>query len=273
MTLTTSVKLSPSKWDGHSGPVTFIGIHTMEAPEMGTTAEAVANYFMNQARQASAHWCVDNNSRVRCVRDSDSAWAMPPVNGTSLNIELAGYARQTREQWADAYSQAMLGNAAVCVAEWSLKFGIPVRRLGSVQIANRNKGLVGHNDINNVFHQSDHWDPGPNFPWSTFLITCRARLEDLKREFPSWPFPQDHYLGTRRPDTHCHSGYDSEAGKLAVLTWQRRMAVRGWTIEKDGYFNEADREVCIAFQREKGLIADGLVGPRTWAMTWVAPIT
>lgn len=176
MTLTTSTNLSPNKYDGHQGAITFIGIHTMEAPESGTTAESVAAYFKNPSLQASAHWCVDNNSRVRCVNDSDSAWTMPPVNGTSLNVEMAGYAGQTAVQWDDAYSDSTLDNVAVCVAEWCRKYRIPVRHLTKAQILNREKGIVGHVDINNAFHASDHWDPGPNFPWSRFLGLVNKHL-------------------------------------------------------------------------------------------------
>ena len=176
----TSKILSPNKYDGHLGSIVFIGIHTMEAPEAGTTAESVARYLANPAVQASAHWCVDNNSRVRGVYDRNSAWAMPPVNGRSLNIELAGYARQTAKEWNDEYSQALLRNAAVCAARWCYKYDIPARHLTSSQIHEMNKGIVGHADVNAVFHASDHWDPGPNFPWSNFLVMVRDRLHLIR---------------------------------------------------------------------------------------------
>lgn len=54
---------------------------------------------------------------------------------------------------------------------------------------------------------------------------------------------------------------------------QRRLSERGWVIRVDAVFGPRTEEIVRAFQQEKGLDADGLVGPRTWAALWVAPIT
>lgn len=98
---------------------------------------------------------------------------------------------------------------------------------------------------------------------------------------PAWPFGPYDYLGTPRSDAHCHSGYYSIADAHVVAVWQQRMKDRGWTISVDGHYgiNEATLNqgqspaVCHAFQQEKGLSADYLVGPKTWAAAWTAPIT
>jgi len=58
-----------------------------------------------------------------------------------------------------------------------------------------------------------------------------------------------------------------------VRTWQARMSRRGWRIDVDGAYGPQSREVCLAFQREKRLAVDGIVGPQTWAAAWTAPIT
>ena len=58
-----------------------------------------------------------------------------------------------------------------------------------------------------------------------------------------------------------------------VHTWQQRMAVRGWKIVVDGEYGPASEGVCRAFQQEKGLVVDGVVGPVTWNASWTAPIT
>lgn len=177
--VTTSVNLSPNSYTGRSEAVTLIGIHTMEAPEVGSTAESVASYFKNPSVEASAHWCVDDNSRVRCVNDSDGAWTMPPTNHYSLNIEMAGYAGQTSAQWDDPYSNAVLDIAALCAAEWCHKYAIPVRHLTDSQIAAKEKGLAGHVDVNRVFHESTHTDPGPNFPWGKFLSLVSKHMSAM----------------------------------------------------------------------------------------------
>lgn len=212
MAFATTTNLTSNMTAGRTGQVVFIGIHTMESPEAGDTAEAVANYFKKTETRASAHWCVDSNSRVRCVHDEDTAWTMPPVNGISLNVELAGTAAQTKAQWADAYSLSVLGNAAFCVAEWCRKYGIPVRHLSYEQISRKEKGIVGHLDVNEVFDESDHWDPGPNFPWDYFLDKVSvnlSRIQGLPASKPNCTALQravrtdpDNFWG---PDTDKHS--------------------------------------------------------------------
>jgi N-acetyl-anhydromuramyl-L-alanine amidase AmpD len=175
MMVNTTTHASPNFYSGHSAR-TLIGIHTMEAPEAGTTAENVAAYFGHASTAASAHWCVDNNSRVRCVEDDNSAWTMPPTNRYSLNIEMAGYAGQSETQWDDAYSNEVLDIAALCASEWCAKYDIPVRHLTDSQIAAGSKGFAGHVDVNRVFHASSHTDPGPHFPWDKFLGMVRHHL-------------------------------------------------------------------------------------------------
>jgi Negative regulator of beta-lactamase expression len=167
--VTTSTILSPNKSTGRGSSVRLIGIHTAEAPESATTAEAVARYFLDPKVEASAHWCVDSDSRVRCVNDQDTAWTLPPVNASSVNLEMAGYANQTEVQWHDPYSLAVMENAAICVAEWCTKFNIPIVHLSDTGISQGARGIVGHVDINRVFKRSNHSDPGPNFPWEYFL--------------------------------------------------------------------------------------------------------
>ncbi|WP_026066498.1 peptidoglycan recognition protein family protein [Actinoalloteichus spitiensis] len=58
----------------------------------------------------------------------------------------------------------------------------------------------------------------------------------------------------------------------SVSTWQGRMRERGWSITVDGAYGQASKDVCLAFQREKGLTADGIVGPATWNAAWTAPL-
>jgi hypothetical protein len=152
-------------------------MHTSEAPETAHEATDIAAYF--KTVDASAHWTVDDGTRVRVVLDEDTAWAMPPTNEWSLNIEMAGYAGQSPQQWTDAYSQAVMDNAALCAAEWCVKYNIPPRHLTVNQIAAGDSGIAGHVDINAVYHVSDHWDPGPNFPWITFISLVQKHIASL----------------------------------------------------------------------------------------------
>lgn len=148
----------------------------MESNEKGDTAENVAkNWFGQSASGVSAHVCVDDNSFVQCVWDSNTAWHCMGGNSNGLGMELAGAAAQTMENWNDAYSQNELVIAAQVAAYWSVKFEIPVQ-MAEWQAGTSNvtkKGLCGH--VHVPGHGS-HYDPGVNFPWSDFLtLTQRYR--------------------------------------------------------------------------------------------------
>lgn len=75
---------------------------------------------------------------------------------------------------------------------------------------------------------------------------------------PAYPgyemHPSDHYDGN-------------------VKTWQTQMRRRGWKVKPDGMFGPKTVHVARAFQAEKHLGADGIIGPRTWQAAWTAPTT
>lgn len=162
----------PLKYGRH---IQFIVIHSMEAPEKGETAEATARYFQNLTRPASAHYCLDANSIVQCVQTKDIAYAAPGANSNGIHLELAGYARQTRADWLDAYSTAMLKNAAwLCAGILMPKYQIPptfrpAAVLKQAREATYIKGFTTHWEVTQAFHESTHTDPGTGFPMDQFL--------------------------------------------------------------------------------------------------------
>ena len=82
---------------GPSNAIDVLVIHTMESPEKPDTAESVAHWFAGStAPQASAHYCIDDNSIVQCVHDADVAWHAPGANHNGLGFEHAGRAAQTQ---------------------------------------------------------------------------------------------------------------------------------------------------------------------------------
>lgn len=80
---------------------------------------------------------------------------------------------------------------------------------------------------------------------------------------PSFPPWSGEYLKLQTPMLHDDN----------VHTWQAIMGGRGWRITVDGWYGPESAAVCRAFQQEKGLQVDGIVGPETWAATWTAPRT
>jgi len=156
--------------------INLIVIHDMEAPEKGTTAEACALFFHNMPKSpvtgASAHYCVDNNSVVQSVRDHDVAWAAPGANHDGLHFEHAGYARQSKHEWADDFSTAMLKRSAQIVARKCKRYHIPIRFLSPDEIKFGHSGITGHLQITQSGiggAAGTHSDPGANFPWKRYI--------------------------------------------------------------------------------------------------------
>lgn len=163
--------------------VHWIVIHTIETAEKGTAAEACAEYFRQGPKTASAHYCIDDNSIVQCVQLGDVAYAAPGVNKYGVQLEHAGYAKQSAEEWQDPFSQAMLQRSARLAAERiAPAFQIPTRYISRKELIEAQKyldrgeavpdhlrGVTTHNEVSQAFHKSDHTDPGKFFPMDQYL--------------------------------------------------------------------------------------------------------
>lgn len=150
--------------------IDLIVIHDMEMPEKGDTAESCANFFHRGGTQASAHYCIDNNSVVQCVSDMDIAWSAPGANRNGLHFEHAGYARQTAEDWSDSYSQQMLSVSSALVADKCKQYSIPMAFVSGDQLRKGYRGITTHYQITKAFNTvGGHTDPGPNFPMDQYI--------------------------------------------------------------------------------------------------------
>lgn len=167
--------------------VDLVVVHDMEYPERPNGAEWCADFFAGpNAPKASAHYCVDNDSIVQCVRDEDVAWHAPGANHNGIGIEHAGYAKQTADEWLDDYSIAMLERSAELVAMLCRKYGIPVERPSVDALKAGARGIVGHKDCTDAFSGGKgHWDPGPGFPWAHYLDRVRDHLDAGAYEPPA----------------------------------------------------------------------------------------
>jgi N-acetyl-anhydromuramyl-L-alanine amidase AmpD len=164
--------------------IDLIVIHTCECSEVSKAARNVANFFAMPEVQASAHYIVDNREIVQCVADETAAWHAPGVNARAIGIEHAGYARQKMSDWVDDYSSAELELSARLVATLCIKHKIPIQKVVGQELVYKGTGICGHVDVNNagmfakgnnLIHSpfynahSDHYDPGPYFPWDNYL--------------------------------------------------------------------------------------------------------
>lgn len=167
------------------GPLRLIVIHSMESQEKPNTAETVAAWFSGPtAPKASAHVCVDSNSAVTVVADSDIAWAAPGANNDGLHIEIAGRAEQSRADWNDAYSRRALNQAAKVAAAWCIKYKIPAVLLTPDEVEDgKSKGICGHITVTKAFPKlGTHTDPGKFFPWDLFIEHVQLLISNQTKE-------------------------------------------------------------------------------------------
>lgn len=160
---------------GRSSPIDLIVIHTMESPEKPDTAESIARWFAGPtAPQASAHYCIDEDSIVQCVHDYDVAWHAPGANHNGLGFEHAGRAAQGAREWADAYSTKLLELSAELAAKKCEEHDVPVTWLRAADLLAGRRGITGHADVSRAFKRSDHHDPGSHFPVEAYLTLVRG---------------------------------------------------------------------------------------------------
>lgn len=120
-------------------------------------------------------------------------------------------------------------------------------------------GHYGHSQV----PENDHTDPGPMpnifaakpTPPPPGPNPPPPGPNPAPAPGPAWP---GEYLALRSPMLH----------DATVQRWQQRMHDRGWSIGVDGWYGQQSASVCRQFQAEKGLTADGIVGPVTWAVAF-----
>jgi peptidoglycan hydrolase-like protein with peptidoglycan-binding domain len=235
--------------------IDLVVLHSMEAPEKPATAENIAGWFAGAtAPRASAHWCHDDNSSVRCVPDRDVAWHAPGANHNGIGHEMAGYARQSSAEWLDPYSRRMLARVAAQVRVDCDTYDIPRRFVAPGGLRRGDRGITIHRYVSEAFNRSTHWDTGYHFPEDHFL----ALVADAA---PTGPTPAPGPVAGGRTVLRRGTTGPQVAG------WQRILAGAGHRIAVDGSFGPDTETATRAFQRQLGVEPDGIVGPATHEAT------
>ena len=167
---------------GHRDAIDLIVIHTMETDLNFHAARRVAEWFAGAtAPQASAHYCIDADEVIQCVLETDLAWHAGAANPRSIGIEHAGWARFGVLEWGSLDAVSMLALSAQLVAELCDRYSIPVVHCTKETIkAGHARGICGHWDVSQAFGGT-HWDPGPAFPWSSYLDSVSASCSSSSR--------------------------------------------------------------------------------------------
>src|SRR4029078_10424839 len=85
---------SPNVTRATERSIDVVVIHTRQISERADAAEICARWFQSPVSEVSAHYCVDADSVVQCVREKDVAWHARGGNTNSIGSQMACFASQ-----------------------------------------------------------------------------------------------------------------------------------------------------------------------------------
>lgn len=244
---------------GRVKKVRLIVWHDMEAPEASDTAENVAAWFAGpSAPQASAHICADDDSVVETVKPSDTAWHAPGANADGYGVEQAGRRNQGHAGWRDPFSLATIRQCCAWLAKVPELAHIPDRFLSDAEVADGvTAGHVTHEQVDRVFHKSNHTDPGPDFPRDYVAAQMRAARghADAKPVPAPSPYPD---LGLKSPPMGPLQAIKNAQHAVNVDAGRK-------VVDEDGVYGPGTAKAVQAFKDRHGLTNVQGVDARVWA--------
>lgn len=170
-----SVRYHAVKWSGDrkGSDIHYVVVHSTE----GDTAESAAVWFTNQNAQGSANMVCGDYDAYRTLDDFQIPWAAPPLNTNGYHIEIAGFAEWSNAKWT--IHSRRIKNAAYRAAIRCLAYKIPIVFIDAAGLERGEKGITSHREVSAAFHLSTHTDPGPKFPYDSFVAWTKKYAETL----------------------------------------------------------------------------------------------
>lgn len=134
-------------------------------------------YPYGSSYHAYANGALDG-SYVQILPATAGPYSAPPTNKTWWHISIPGWARQSRAEWLEGWSRNQIRGVAKFIADKHRIDGFPLVKIGPEQLRAGAKGICGHVDVTYAWRQTDHTDPGPQFPWDTLLADVTNMLTD-----------------------------------------------------------------------------------------------
>jgi N-acetyl-anhydromuramyl-L-alanine amidase AmpD len=162
-------------------PIDRIVIHCTVSPCVRGGRYSIADMFSHRVFK-SAHYIADPAGIIQDVGDSKVAEHAPP-NEHSIGIEMCdplispSWDMDHRDRWNDPDHSEMLSHVARLTARLALAYNVPVRRIRDAH----ERGICGHVDVSKTFGETDHWDPGPGFPWDRFMKMVQENAHRIEK--------------------------------------------------------------------------------------------
>lgn len=162
----------PSNWSSLRRSATqAITLHATHGSEGTQSAENGAAEFRRPVKpQRSCHFFVDADSVVISVPREYIAFHCGHVgNLCTVGVELCGRADQTRAQWMDDASLKTLRVAVRLVAYLCSVYKLPAVLVDGQGLRVGGRGITTHAAVGGAWGQTDHTDPGLEFPRAEFV--------------------------------------------------------------------------------------------------------
>lgn len=162
-----------------NGTITRGVIHGTVSPCVAGQSKNTAVFFANpNNRSGSAHLTVDPAQAWASVHEENVAYHAPPNEG-SIGVELTDPVSGDPARWQDADHQSMLHLAAKIMADICKRYNLPIVKLSAADLLAGKRGICGHVDVSQAWHQTDHTDPGPDFPWTQFIQYVQEEFDRI----------------------------------------------------------------------------------------------
>lgn len=228
---------------------------------------------------------IGDAAHQRQGRSSDhNAWYPPPAGGIVKGLDLthdprAGFSIGIFTDQLQAARPAWLKYA---IANWMIMSGAPGPYPWVWRTYTGSDGHTSHAHLSAVDSPGCDSTTPLMIPMLSGTATTPTPVTNpgggapAPTTAPPFPLPAGFYFGPLTGPAESISGQyatDHQAWRDGLRRWQQRMRDRSWPLTADGYYGPQTANVTRQFQAQKGLTADGLIGPRTWAAAWTAPLS
>jgi N-acetyl-anhydromuramyl-L-alanine amidase AmpD len=149
-----------------------------------------ASYARRRPDGVSSHLYVDGDSVTQSIDTHDRAGHAGSTHGNDhgIAVEITGANGWSRDKWLTSVAWDKIGAVLAKVIRHHWPDGSFKVRRASVAEMRRNpkvKAFYGHDDMRRAWGQTDHTDPGPNFPWDRLFAAVNEALGATPTPQPS----------------------------------------------------------------------------------------
>lgn len=213
----------------------YLVIHWTANENVGANARKNRNYFQNTDRDCSAHYLVDSDEVVRAIPENELAWhvgAKAYKHSSARNSNTIGIEMCVN---ADGDFDKMVANTIELAADICKRYGL-----------NPITDMIRHYDVTGKncpkFYVED------DKAWETFRIAVQESIKPKPTPAPANP------------------AYPGKLIKIGAKGKDVERIQRAVGVKPDGVFGKATESAVKAYQKRKGLSADGIVGAKTWGV-------